>query len=94
MNKEELKLLIESQMKDDIDSVLSGKSKFERLLGVRPSKVINYLKTLDNDLDEGQLETNGWEWDFWIPISYNGKAYILSGDGYYNDTINFALEGS
>lgn len=29
------------------------------------------------------FDTNGWQWDWWQYVTYNGKNYTLSGSGYY-----------
>ena len=80
-----------AQMKTGIDNVLCGKSKSEKLLGVRPGHALDYLITLDENVNGHDLDTNGWQWDFWIRLSYNGKQYTISGDGYYQSSITFSL---
>ena len=36
----------------------------------------------NQDKNEG-FETNGWEWDWWQDFNHEGRAYTLSGSGYY-----------
>ena len=39
-----------------------------------------------------EMETNGWQWDFWIQFSRNGEPkFQLSGDGYYGKTMTFSI---
>jgi glutaredoxin-related protein len=89
MNKITEEQLI-AQMKTSIDNVLCGISKSEKLLGVRPGHALDYLKTLDENLIEAERQQY-FEWDFSIRLSYNGKQYMISGDGYYQSSITFSL---
>lgn len=58
---------------------------------VIPSEIDNYLvNTLE--FEKGELETNGWEWDFWLDFTdpKTDKKYELSGSGYCGD-YSFSL---
>lgn len=49
-----------------------------------PNFVIEYLKQIHEfDEDVFELETNGWQWDFWKKLLIDGEMYMLSGCGYY-----------
>jgi len=56
---------------------------------ISPDVAVAYLKSLE--LDEGDMDTNGWQWDFWIPFYKDNKKYVLSGSGYYNRGLTFAV---
>jgi len=46
-------------------------------------KISHILQKYNLFADE--MDTNGWQWDFWETYIRDGdkKAYILSGSGYY-----------
>jgi len=71
-------------IKPMIDSVLSGEQQSVKLPFARPSHVFKYL-----GIDDPDIQTNGWEWDYWANITLNGVKYILYGDGYYSLTCTF-----
>lgn len=29
------------------------------------------------------METNGWQWDYWVQAMYKKQKYTISGSGYY-----------
>ena len=71
-------------IKPMIDSVLSGEQQSVQLPFARPSHVFKYL-----GIDDPDIQTNGWEWDYWANITLNGVQYTLYGDGYYSLTCTF-----
>ena len=32
-----------------------------------------------------EFETNGWQYDYWMPCIFDGKRFILEGSGYYGN---------
>jgi len=39
-----------------------------------------------------EFETNGWQYDYWMPCIFNGKRFILEGSGYYGNGSVFLDE--
>lgn len=56
---------------------------------ISPDVLVDYLKHLG--LEKGDIDSNGWQWDFWIPFNTTTKEYVLSGSGYYNRGLSFSL---
>jgi hypothetical protein len=82
-NYKQIKAEILEEMASLIDQVISGK--------IDKEDVNKYLETVGwIDNGEKDIDTNGWEWDFWINYDVNNNKYILSGDGYYYDHVTFA----
>ena len=71
-------------IKPMIDSVLSGEQQRVQLPFARPSHVFKCL-----DIDDPDIETNGWEWDYYADITINRVKYTVYGDGYYSLTCTF-----
>ncbi len=90
MKKEEIKKILKDLMVTDIQSVVSGEKKVVYLLGVSPSEVKMHLESLGFKCKD--IETNGWEWDFYFKAFLNDKKYIVSGSGYYSDSVTFEFD--
>lgn len=71
-------------IKPMIDSVLSGEQQSVQLPFARPSHVFKCLGIAAPD-----IETNGWEWDYYADITIKRVKYTLYGDGYFNLTCTF-----
>jgi len=78
-----MKEKIIENMKAKVLSVLEGKEESERLIGVFPLDVRNYIEELGGEEDSDRFETNGWQWDFWQYFKYKGNTYCFGGSGYY-----------
>ena len=75
-----------THLKVEILNVLCGRSDILKVDSLHPSFVIDFLKEIGIDIDLGDdMDTNGWQWDYWIKFRYNEKPYILSGSGYYGN---------
>ena len=82
-----------TEMKENIQQLLNGKTDTIVLEYVRPDDVIVYLENLTGeDVEYSDMECNGWQFDFWIPLEINDKKYILAGDGIYNNYLTFYLK--
>ena len=90
MEIEEIKKQIEKSMIEGIESVLSGEKSNVMLHYVRPAEVLSYIRKM-HSLFKRDIDTNGWEWDYWIDLTIDDKKYMLSGDGYYHDHATFEL---
>lgn len=76
-----------THIKPMIDSVLSGEQQSVELPFARPAQVFEYL-----GVDDPDMNTNGWEWDYYARVTVNGVKYVLSGDAYYSLTCTFRRE--
>lgn len=71
-----------AEMKAGIDSVLSGKKEeFESQSNITPSMVEEYLQPLK--WKRGELDTNGWQYDWWLPFTKGKQSFTAHGSGYY-----------
>ena len=52
------------------------------------SDCVDALK--DDGWHEGDLETNGWQWDYNIKFVKKGKIIVLSGSGYHGRSITMS----
>ena len=72
---------VEKEIKAGIDSVLKGQIEhFEHDLGT-PDMAARYLE--NKGWTKGELETNGWDYDWWLPFTKDGKSFTAFGRGYY-----------
>lgn len=77
--------------KKEIDKVISGEIKLantQTLLS--PNTIDSYLK--ESGLEQGNFDSNGWDWDFWMEYLKEDKTYILSGSGWFNNGLSFSLK--
>ena len=66
-----------------IDSVLDGmRPRFEeKKLTAPPAMVKEYLES--KGWQAGELDTNGWQYDWWIEFTKGEEFFTASGSGYY-----------
>jgi len=79
---------LSTETKNYLESVLNGVQSSEEdydLSGYSPNTLITFLESLG--AERGDIETNGWDVDFWIPVSYFGSSFMLSGSWYYGTCI-------
>jgi len=54
-----------------------------------PDEIDKELRNSLN-LEEGDLDANGWQWDFWKNYTdQNENSFLLSGGGWYNRGLTF-----
>ena len=77
--------------KKEIDKVLSGEIKLANTNTLlSPDVVDSYLK--ESGLEQGDFDSNGWDWDFWMEYLKEDKTYVLSGSGWYNNGLSFSIK--
>ncbi len=71
-----------------IGSVLAGeREQFEikpfqpHTAAVSAEMVCNILEPMG--WEKGELETNGWQYDWWLPFTKGSQSFTASGSGYY-----------
>lgn len=76
------------KFKKQIQKVIDGEVNSVRSENlISPDVVVDYLESIG--FEDEDIDTNGWDWDFWINLSKEGKKFVLSGSGYYNRGISF-----
>jgi hypothetical protein len=68
------------RMKAGINSVLSGEKKEYNGKFITACMVDEYMKSIG--WERGDMETNGWQWDWWMPYTKDGKMYTANGCGW------------
>lgn len=82
-----IKKRIETNMKAGIMAALNGDiAEFESSF-IHPEMVCNYLES--EGWEKGDLDINGWQYDWWIPFTKDGKIFTAGGSGYYG-TFQFS----
>jgi D-hexose-6-phosphate mutarotase len=76
----EVKIIIKNALKQyfngDIDSI--------EIHGLYANGMIKCLEELGADVSE-EIDTNGWQYDYWIKFKYNNQKYVIDGGGYYGN---------
>ena len=88
---------IKQQVKDytldfekEIDRVLNGETKsVTSEIWITPGDIDSYLQT--KGVEQGDFDSNGWDYDFWMTYTFEDKRYTLAGSGWYGSTITFGL---
>lgn len=65
----------------NIGFVISGEEDVAISELISAGDINEYIKSIGEEV--GELETNGWQYDFWQNYKINSKYYCLSGSGYY-----------
>ena len=77
----------------EIDKVISGEIQLANSnILMSPEKVNVYL--ISEGLEQGNFDSNGWDWDFWMEYFKGDKKFILSGSGWYNNGLSFYSENN
>ena len=72
---------------DDVKTVLNGVKNSTEEFSICISQAIDYIKHLGVIESEYGFEQNGWQYDFWKYMKYNGTDYCISGSGYYGKLV-------
>ena len=91
MDLEEVKEFVDNNMKGAIDLVVDGEVNDVELWFCRPNQAKIYIESIGGE-DLGDMDTNGWSWDFHEHYEINGQRYCLSGDGYYQQYLVFSKD--
>lgn len=74
----------------EIDKVLNGElQEVVSEIYISPDKIDTYL--INKGLEQGDLDTNGWQYDFWMNYTDGAKSYSLMGSGWYATKITFSI---
>ena len=78
MNKETLLEEMKQGIKDVIDGVTS---EFESDF-LTPSYIDEFIMS-KYGIRMDDIDSNGWQWDYWITYYINNVRYMLCGSGFY-----------
>lgn len=88
-NFEELKEKTFSLIKEQIHKVINGEIEEIKFLFMFPEETIEWLENeLKFEVIDGTFDINGWDWDWWQPMSKDDVKYTLSGWG-WKGTMTF-----
>ena len=85
---------LETETHNRLQSVLSDNKQKVNFndLTVSADELVDTLKSAGAEVDLSEMENNGWQMDFWIPVKYENKEFTINGGGYYR-TLEFYKEG-
>lgn len=76
------KNLLRKDMIEEIMQVVSGeKDSVKSHLHFPLWSICDVLE--ENGFTQGELDSNGWSYDYWHTFDYNGKSYTVGGSAYY-----------
>ncbi len=78
------------EVEDLISEVISGKTNSVNLPYCTPTLVDEHLKGLD--FERQDIETNGWDHDFWIPYIKGEETFEFSGSWFYGNYQFYKVE--
>jgi len=77
-------------MVQDIKYLMVGKLTSVKVIGVSLGDVVTHLEEL-GFTESRDLESNGWQMDFWMQFTNGDVTYDLGGSGYYGNSISINL---
>lgn len=72
-------------LKNNIKEFLNSRKKKQKFSLVVADTFIKAAKSAGCKIDHDTFETNGWDYDWWVDGTYNGKKIKLSGNGYHGN---------
>ena len=73
--------LLKKEMKKGVTQVLKGEIESFECDHIPPAMIAEYMDDLG--FVRSDLETNGWDYDWWLHFTKDGKSYTACGSGYY-----------
>ena len=80
--------LTSKELQNHLEKLLSDESYIKiELEYICPSDLEKLLQQLDPNIefDGDDIETNGWDVDFWISFEYKETSFCFSGSWYYGN---------
>lgn len=90
MNKE-LNKQLQIEMEVGLTAVILGDCEEYIQSGISPKKVKDYMTK--QGFKCGELDTNGWQYDWWLTFTKAGKAFTAFGTGWTGE-FQFSKAGS
>jgi hypothetical protein len=74
------------ELETRLDQVINGEQNSIEIKFLYANEVATFLKNkYDAHVETSDMDTNGWQYDYWIPVYINDEKYNLMGSGYYGD---------
>jgi hypothetical protein len=73
---------LQKQRSMEIEKFLKSKKKTLELREC-PNVLSKALEMVGAEVNNDSLETNGWEYDWWLQARYKEQKLCVSGSGYY-----------
>lgn len=74
---------VKEQIKAEIKKLLTGEIEQVEIDTIPPSKLGDLIEEYGGIVLNDDFDTNGWDYDYWLPFTYNGVRYTIFGGGYY-----------
>lgn len=79
------------EFKEDIQKVLNGELQHVKSsILLSPKDVHEYLESIG--LEQGDFDSNGWDWDFWMSYTKGDEEFTFSGSGWDNTGLTFSKD--
>lgn len=72
-------------IKNKIRRLFLGSVKEVNIDCISPAKIVSYLEEMGIEVDTDTLDTNGWQYDYWLNFDYLDECYTIFGSGYYGN---------
>ena len=78
------------EFKEQLSKVLNGEiTEFKTSKLMSPDEASSILD--EHGFEQGDFDSNGWDWDFWMTYYKDDVKYYLSGSGWYNRGLTFRI---
>ena len=72
-------------MKELVQKVIIGELSSVKLPYLEMNKIIETLEEIGLNINIEDMDTNGWDVDFWIKCYFDSKIFMFSGSWWYGD---------
>lgn len=79
-------------LKDEVMKVLSGEKDSLKLALIPPNLIFSVIEEINGCELEDNMDTNGWQVDYWKNFTYKDKKYCISGSMYYGKVSIYESE--
>lgn len=74
------------ELKERVNQVITNDKDLVDIKFLYAYDVAQFLESeYGADVETSDMDTNGWQYDYLIPVYINDKKYVLSGSGYHGD---------
>jgi hypothetical protein len=78
--------MTKAELQKELDGIIQGNKHIIKLDYFAPDKLDKLLKEIDSSINfADDLETSGWDDDFWLPLKYRDTKFTFAGSWYYGD---------
>lgn len=76
-----------NELKERVEQVINGEKDSIEIKFLYLSDVKSFLEDEYKAKEVGDMDTNGWQYDYFVSFEINDKKYELTGSGYYGDML-------